>query len=134
MAPIRVIDREVHVARQRTSRTDFQYALETGDVHLCNVHRGNDRSTGHGGVIDTRCALLPIRRNLADQTERKAVHKPELEEIVQLWERGRRHDPGLGWAPYGVEILPVRGQEQAVVVEPERVGRAGEEAQLDPGA
>src|SRR3989449_6177632 len=111
MAPVGVIDREVHIAGDWTRRADFQYAFEAGDLHLRDVDRGHDGRSGHRGVVYSGGAVLPIRRNLADHTERKAVDKAELEEVIPLRKCWRGPHAALGRARDGTEIFHVRGQE-----------------------
>ena len=79
-----VIDREVHVARERSRRPDLQHAFETRNADLRDVHGRNDRGSRYRRVVDTGCALLPVAGKFCDQAEREAVYVSHLEEIVPL--------------------------------------------------
>src|SRR5690348_17050444 len=79
---VRVVEREVEIARQWTVRPDLDRCLEAGDPHVLDVHRRGDRRSRHGVVIDAGAAHLVITRELGDDTKREPVDVPDLAEVV----------------------------------------------------
>src|SRR5437870_5708953 len=55
---------------------------------------------------------------------------PDLVKVVALWQGRGRYDAALGIAGDGAQVLDVGGEEQPAVVDPKRVCRVREEAQL----
>src|SRR5882672_7725127 len=132
--PERVVQGDVHVSRYRTRWTDLDNALDSRDTDLRDIDRCHDGRAWNRGIVDAWGALFPIRRQLRHNTEWKAMHVTELEEVVPLGQCRRGCHSSLGRARDGAKIFHVCGQEQPRVVDPERVGRVGKEAQLHTGA
>src|SRR6266550_3922526 len=59
---------------------------------------------------------------------------PDLVEVVALGQGGSGYDAALGVARDGAQVLDVGGEEQPSVVDPKRVRRVREEAELHPRA
>src|SRR5207249_8181122 len=71
-----------------------------------------------------------VSGQLGDDPEGEAMHIPDLVEVVALGQgRGCRDSP-LRIARNGPQIFDVRGEEQAAVIDEERVRRVREEAEL----